>query len=188
MTSLCLGLTEAPCPVVAHDLGVTLSPSAPPWDTSARLPGTVLRRRASQPSAEVPPVASPSPTPRACLHDIPRLLWPRSAQFSHLDCLKFWSPPRSLSAAAPIGLLTLVPWRKGALGQKARGLTGPSRVHPLSKLLTRAVCCSVSETVASYICLVLQSFLAGGQVSYQLFRHGWKQRFPNFFLKREDVV
>ena len=79
--------------------------------------------------------------------------------------------------------------RKVLPGRKPEKEWGSPRVYAFSQnyspVLPVAQCL---KTVASYICLVLQLFLAGGQVSYQLFCRGWKQKFSNFFFFKEKII
>ena len=73
--------------------------------------------------------------------------------------------------------------RKVLPGRKPEKEWGSSRVYAFSQNYRPArPVAQCLKTVASYICLVLQLFLAGGQVSYQLFCRGWKQKFFNFFF------
>lgn len=155
--SLCLGLAEAPCPVVARDLSVTLAPSAPLWDTVGRVflePYFVCAHPSPQPRSHL--WRSPSPTQQGlssrhplssgallCTIQPPQLPGILvSTSFS--ECSRSYGTPHACATA------------EGALGQKARGITGPPRVC-LSQNYRPARCRSVSENS----CLIyLSSFTA----------------------------
>lgn len=139
---------------------------AAPW---TRLPGFAEPRLAGahprpRPRSRLWP--PPGPAPRACVRDAP----------SSAALLLTMRPPRlpevpgsaaSSEGSCSCGLLALAPGQEGPSGPAQNCRPTPSVVQRV-------------KTVASYTCLVLQLFLAGGRVSYWSSCHGWKQKFPNF--------